>query len=236
MPQDDQVIIEIIDDGKGIDPLVIKKKAYEKGVISEAQLDSMSDQEAVELIFAAGLSSKEQASDLSGRGVGMDVVRSAVNAAGGSVAITSRLNVGSTIKLCLPLSMAVAQVMMIEVDKQVYGVPMDMISETVRVPVGSIERIKNNEAIVLRNKLIPLRRLRDLLSLPKADDNLKEEAILIVTLFGEEIGLIIDDFHEGIDVIQKPLEGVMSSYPIYAGATLLGDGRVLLILDLKELL
>jgi two-component system chemotaxis sensor kinase CheA len=236
IPQDDQVIIEIIDDGKGIDPLVIKKKAYEKGVISEAQLDSISDQEAVELIFAAGLSSKDQASDLSGRGVGMDVVRSAVNAAGGSVAITSKLNVGSTIKLCLPLSMAVAQVMMIEVDKQVYGISMDMISETVRVPVEAIERIKNNEAIVLRDKLIPLRRLRDLLGLSKADNDLKEEAILIVTVFGEEIGLIIDDFHEGVDVIQKPLEGVMSSYPIYAGATLLGDGRVLLILDLKELL
>jgi two-component system chemotaxis sensor kinase CheA len=236
IPHDDQVIIEIIDDGKGIDPSIIKKKAYEKGVINEAQLDSMSDQEAIELIFAAGLSSKDEASDLSGRGVGMDVVRSAVNAAGGSIAITSELNVGSTIKLYLPLSMAVAQVMIIEVDKQVYGVPMDVISETVRVPVESIERVKNNEAIVLRDKLIPLRRLRNLLGLSEAEKDLTEEAVLVVTLLGEEMGLIIDDFHEGIDVIQKPLEGVMSSYPIYAGATLLGDGRVLLILDLKELM
>ena len=236
IPHDDQVIIEIIDDGKGIDPKVIKKKAYEKGVINEAQLESMVDQEAIELIFAAGLSSKDEASDLSGRGVGMDVVRSAVNAAGGSIAITSELNVGSTIKLYLPLSMAVAQVMMIEVDKQVYGVPMDVISETVRVPVESIERVKNNEAIVLRDKLIPLRRLRNLLGLSEAKNDLAEEAVLVVTLFGEEMGLIIDDFHEGIDVIQKPLEGVMSAYPIYAGATLLGDGRVLLILDLKELM
>ncbi|MFT5716808.1 MAG: two-component system chemotaxis sensor kinase CheA [Oleiphilaceae bacterium] len=234
--QDDHVVIEVIDDGKGIDPMVIKKKAYEKGVIDETQLDSISDQEAIELIFAAGLSSKDQSSDLSGRGVGMDVVRTTVNEAGGSVSLTSELNVGSTLRLSLPLSMAVAQVMMIEVDKQLYGISMTIISETVRVPVESIERIKDNEAIVLRDKLIPLRRLRDLLGLTKAEQSLKEEAILIVTIYGEEIGLIIDDFHEGIDVIQKPLEGVMSSYPIYAGATLLGDGRVLLILDIKELL
>jgi two-component system chemotaxis sensor kinase CheA len=132
--------------------------------------------------------------------------------------------------------MAVAQVMMIEVDRQVYGVAMDMISETVRVPVELIKRVKHSEAIVLRDKLIPLRRLRDLLGLPQAVPAVKEEAILIVTLFGEDMGLIIDEFHAGIDVIQKPLEGVMSLYSIYAGTTLLGDGRVLLILDLKELM
>lgn len=235
-PMDDQVIIEIIDDGKGIDPNVIKQKAYEKGVISEEKLDSISDQEAIELIFAAGLSSKDEASDLSGRGVGMDVVRTAVQDAGGTVSLTSELNVGSTIKLSLPLSMAVAQVMMVEVDKQVYGIPMDAIRETVRVPIESIQRVKHNEAIVLRDKLIPLRRLRKLLSLPENEQEIKEEAVLIVTRNGQEIGLIIDDFHEGIDVIQKPLEGVMGSYPTYVGATLLGDGRVLLILDLKELI
>ena len=234
--EDDQLIIEIIDDGKGIDPLIIKEKAYEKGIINEAQLKHISDQEAIELIFTAGLSSKDDANDLSGRGVGMDVVCNAVNLAGGSVSVFSQVNVGSTVTLRLPLSMAVAQVMMIEVDRQVYGVAMDMISETVRVPVELIKRVKHSEAIVLRDKLIPLRRLRDLLGLPQAVPAVKEEAILIVTLFGEDMGLIIDEFHAGIDVIQKPLEGVMSLYSIYAGTTLLGDGRVLLILDLKELM
>jgi len=236
IPMDDQVIIEIIDDGKGIDPDIIKQKAYEKGIIDEAKLDTISNQEAVELIFAAGLSSKEEASDLSGRGVGMDVVRTAVIEAGGSVSIKSVVDEGTTLRLALPLSMAVAQVMMIEVDGQVYGVSMETIRETVRVPRSAIERVKHHEVIVLRDKLIPLRRLRHLLGLPDVSEAVEEEAILIVSYHGEEVGLVIDDFHEGIDVIQKPLEGVMSGFPIYAGATLLGDGRVLLILDLKELI
>jgi len=235
-PMDDQVIIDIIDDGKGIDPDVIKLKAYKNGIIDEAKLDSISDQEAIELIFSAGLSSKEEASDLSGRGVGMDVVRTAVNDAGGQVSLTSELGKGSKVSLSLPLSMAVAQVMMIEIDDQTYGISMDCIRETVRVPSTAIQHIKHNEAIVLRDTLIPVRRLRKLLNLPNYEQQLTEEAVLIVSVKGEEIGLIIDDFHEGIDVIQKPLEGVMSSYPIYAGATLLGDGRVLLILDLAEII
>jgi len=235
IPMDDQVIIEIIDDGKGIDPNVIKQKAYEKGVINEKQLDEITDQQAIELIFAAGLSSKEQASDLSGRGVGMDVVRTAVNDAGGTVELISELGKGSTLRLALPLSMAVAQVMMVEVDKQTYGISMDCIGETVRVATSSIQRVKHNEAMILRDKLIPLRRMRKLLNLSTAEP-VQEEAILIVTVNGEELGLIIDDFQEGIDVIQKPLEGVMSHYPIYSGATLLGDGRVLLILNLAEII
>ncbi|MET0051017.1 MAG: chemotaxis protein CheA [Candidatus Thiodiazotropha sp.] len=235
IPKDDQVIIEIVDDGKGIDPNVIKQKAYEKGIIDEAQLESISDQEAIELIFAAGLSSKEDASDLSGRGVGMDVVRTAVAESGGSVSVSSELGKGSKLSLALPLSMAVTRVMMIEVADQTYGISMEVIRETVRVPSASIERIKQDEAIVLRNKLIPLRRMRKVLGLPSNAQPLDEEAVLIVSLAGQEIGLIIDEFQEGIDIIQKPLEGVMEAYPMYAGATLLGDGRVLLILDLKEL-
>ena len=235
IPMDDQVIIEIIDDGKGIDPNIIKQKAYEKGVIDEEKLDSISDQEAIELIFAAGLSSKEEASDLSGRGVGMDVVRTAVKDAGGSVSLKSEVGKGSTLRLTLPLSMAVAQVMMVEVDQQTYGISMDNIRETVRVPIESIQKIKHSETIILRDKLIPLRRMRQLLNLPEAEQ-VEEEAVLIVSINGEEVGLVIDDFQEGIDIIQKPLEGVMSNFPIYAGATLLGDGRVLLILNLAEII
>ncbi|MDQ7073258.1 MAG: chemotaxis protein CheW [Gammaproteobacteria bacterium] len=126
--------------------------------------------------------------------------------------------------------------MMIEVDQQVYGIAMDQIRETVRVPTDRIQRIKHTEAIILRDKLIPLCRLRQLLNLNQQAESLAEEAILIISINGEEIGLVVDAFHEGIDVIQKPLEGVMGHYPTYAGATLLGDGRVLLILDLKELI
>ncbi|MDQ7048169.1 MAG: chemotaxis protein CheA [Enterobacterales bacterium] len=235
-PMDDQVLIEIIDDGKGIDPNIIKQKAYEKGIISEIQLDEISDQAAVNLIFAAGLSSKESASDLSGRGVGMDVVRSAVEDAGGQVSVTSVLGKGTRVGLTLPLTMAVARVMMIDVDQQTYGISMENIRETVRVSADNITRIKHNEAIVLRDKLIPLLRMRDLLGLQTRAKQQTELSILIVEYNGAEIGLIIDNFLEGIDIIQKPLDGVMGAFPIYAGATLLGDGRVLLILNVLELL
>ena len=236
IPHDDQVVIEIIDDGRGIDPEVIKRKAYEKGIIDEQRLDTISDQEALQLILTAGFSTAEEISDLSGRGVGMDVVGSVVNQAGGSVVVDSTPGQGSTIRLALPLSMAVNRVMMIEIAGQSYGISMEDIVETVRVPVGSIQRIKHNEVLVLRSRLIPLFHLRDLLQLEPVPSLPEEVAVLVMMLGGEEVGLVIDEFNEGIDIIQKPLEGVMANYPYYSGAALLGDGRVLLILNTRELL
>jgi len=236
IPHDDQVVIEIVDDGHGIDPEIIKHKAYEKGIIDEQRLDNITDKEALQLIFAAGLSTAKQISDLSGRGVGMDVVHSAIRNAGGSVFAESILGQGTTIRLALPLSMAVSHVMMIETDKQIYGVSMSEIVETVRIPGSSIQRIKQNEAVVLRNQLIPLFHLRTLLKLPSVDETPEEVAVLIMSLGGQLSGLVIDEFHEGIDIIQKPLEGVMANYPWYSGAALLGDGSVLLVLNTQELL
>ncbi len=135
-------MIEIVDDGKGIDPAVIKQKAYEKGIIDEAALERIGDQEAINLIFAAGLSTAEVVSDLSGRGVGMDVVRSAVAKINGTVVVHSELGKGTSIRISLPLSMAVTQVMVIESDGQLFGVPMDHVVETVRVPRSSIHTIQ----------------------------------------------------------------------------------------------
>ena len=236
IPQDDQVVIEIIDDGRGIDPEIIKRKAYERGIIDEAKLDTISDQDALQLIFAAGLSTAQEVSDLSGRGVGMDVVRSVVNNAGGSVTVESVVGQGTTIRLVLPLSMAVSHVMMIEIAGQIYGVSMSDIIETVRIPVATIGKIKHREAVVLRDRVVPLFHLRQLLDIPAADPSPEEYAILVMNIGGQAVGLIIDEFHERIDIIQKPLEGIMASYPIYSGAALLGDGRVLLVLDIQEIL
>ncbi len=236
IPHDDQVVIEIIDDGHGIDPEVIKRKAYERGIIDESRLDSISDHEALQLIFAAGLSTAQQVSDLSGRGVGMDVVRSVINNAGGTVVVESIVGQGTTVRLVLPLSMAVSQVMMIETSEQIYGISMGDIVETVRIPATKIRRIKQREAVVLRDRVVPLFHLRQLLKLPAVESLPEEVAVLIVNLGGQAVGLIIDEFHEGIDIIQKPLEGIMANYSIYSGAALLGDGRVLLVLDLQELL
>ena len=159
-----RVLIDISDDGKGIDPAVIKRKAYEKGIIDETVLERISDQEAVNLVFAAGFSTAETVSDLSGRGVGMDAVRNAVERVNGSVTLTSEKGQGTRLRLSLPLSMAVTNVMVIESNKQIFGVPMDLVLETVRVPRSEIRSIKNRQTIVLRNRILPLRSLNELLA------------------------------------------------------------------------
>ena len=234
-PLDDSVIIEIRDDGKGIDPHKIKLLAFQKGVITESQLESIDDNEALQLIFAAGFSTSEQVSDLSGRGVGMDAVKTMVSQAGGTIKMQSEVGVGSTFKLLLPQTMSVNRVMMFEVNDQMFGVSMDAVVETVKVPTQDIQRIRNENVLVIRDKLIPLCNLRDALGF-EPDGGKEEHSILVVSTPQGEFGLIIDKFHEGIDVIQKPLEGVLAGYSHFSGTALLGDGRVLLIINVQEVI
>lgn len=233
----DQVLIEIIDDGKGIDPEIIKRKAYEKGVIDEATLERISDLDAVNLVFAAGFSTAEVVSDLSGRGVGMDVVRTAVEKVNGTILLESEVGKGTRIRISLPLSMAVAKVMIVESDSQIFGIPMDHVVETVRVPCSAIHTIKHSKTTVLRGSIIPLKALNTLLSLPAAPQaNVYDEmAVLVARVGGAVVGLIVDEFHETVDVIQKPLNGVLSGLAAYSGSALMGDGSVLMVLNLKEI-
>jgi two-component system chemotaxis sensor kinase CheA len=232
----DQVVIEVSDDGKGIDPTVIRLKAFEKGMIAEDRVDTLSDQEAINLIFLPGFSTNEEVSDLSGRGVGLDVVRTAVEKFNGQATVSSRMGEGSIVRLSLPLSMAVARVMMVEVGDTVLGVPMDGVAETVRVPRSSIRRIKRAEAFVLRDAIVPLVHMHALLGLPRSTTEVDAEAVLVARVGGGLVGLVVDRFREGIDVILKPLEGMLAGMRVYSGSALLGDGRVLLVLNLKELL
>ncbi|NOY45845.1 MAG: chemotaxis protein CheA [Deltaproteobacteria bacterium] len=233
---DDQVWIEVIDDGRGMDPEVLKRKAYEKGILSEERLETITDEEALHLIFAPGFSTAEQVSDVSGRGVGMDAVRAMVDRVGGSVSVESTLGRGTCIRMALPLSMAVTRVMIVEVGGETLGVPIENIVETVRVPTDEIHRIKRHEAAVLRDRLVPLCRLGRVLDLEEAEpEPREEEAVLVVSIDGRELGLVVDRFHEGVDIILKPLEGIMAGFRLYAGTALLGDGRVLLVLNLREL-
>ena len=232
---DDHVVIEVSDDGRGMDPAVIRRKAYEKGIIGEEALESLDDQAALQLIFAPGFSTAERVSDVSGRGVGMDAVRAMVRRVGGEVRVHSVPGAGTTVRLVLPLSVAVSQVMIVEAGGQHFGVPVEAIRETVRVPAADIHRVKDREAVVLRDRLVPVHRLHRLLGLEEGERP-EEEALLVVRVDGETAALVVDRFHEGVDVIQKPLEGVMAHFTIYAGTALLGDGRVLLVLNLRELL
>jgi len=235
--QADRVVIEIVDDGKGIDPAVIKRKAYQKGLIDEAALERIDDREAVNLIFAAGLSTAEVISDLSGRGVGMDVVRSAVEKINGTVVVESRLGQGTTIRISLPLSMAVTQVMIIESDGQLFGVPMDNVVETVRVPRRSLHHIKQSMTAVLRGRTVPLKALNTLLGIPanpklNSDDEL---AVLLVQAGPDVVGLLVDGFRETVGLIQKPFGGILSGLSAFSGSALMGDGSVLMILNIREL-
>lgn len=234
----DRVLLDIIDDGKGIDPAIIKQKAYGKGIIDESALERLTDREAINLVFAAGFSTAEAVSDLSGRGVGMDVVRTAVEKVNGTILLESEVGKGTHIRIALPLSMAVTKVMIIESDRQVFGVPMEYVVETVRVPRADIRAIKQSQAVVLRGQIVPLKALNALLELaaePQANaDN--ELAVLVVRVGAEVAGLLVDDFHEAADVIQKPLSGVLSGLRAYSGSALMGDGSVLMVLDIKEIL
>jgi two-component system chemotaxis sensor kinase CheA len=233
-----RAVIEVIDDGKGIDPQVIKQKAYEKGLIKETDLERIGDQEAVNLIFAAGFSTAEVVSDLSGRGVGMDVVRTAVEKIDGTVLIESVVGKGTRIRLSLPLSMAVTQVMVVESDGQLFGVPMEDVVETVRVPRRNVRLIKQSMTAILRGRVVPLKPLNGLLGIPAHPrPNLDDEVAVLLVQAGDGIlGLVVDGFRETIGVIQKRLDGVLAALSVCSGSALLGDGSVLMILNLREML
>ena len=230
------MVIEIVDDGRGIDPEVIKRKAYERGLLDEARLATIADDEAKMLVFAAGFSTAEKVSDLSGRGVGLDVVRNAVEKAGGRITLTSAKGEGTTVRLNLPLSMAVSRVMTVAVDDRLFGIPMDLIHGTVKVPPRDIVRIKDSQAFVLRDEVVPLVHLTRLLGLPDVPAAGDEIAVLVVHVSGQTVGIGISAFGEGMEVMLKPLDGMLAKIVGYVGTALLGDGRVLLVLDLKELI
>lgn len=232
----DSVIIEIQDDGRGVNPVMVKNKAVEKGIITQEQADAMSAQEAIYLIFQPSFSTNDEVTDLSGRGVGMDVVRSTIERIGGSLRVHSEVGKGTIIRLSLPLSMAVSHVMEIELADQVFGVPMDLVVETTRLTPDLIKTIKQRETFIWRSRLVPLLRLRRAMYLPSGSKrNDGTESVLVVRRDGGLIGLVVDDFRSKLEVIMKPLEGPLSGIPIYAGSALLGDGSVMLVLNVGGL-
>ena len=236
--ESDRVLIEITDDGAGVNPNTVRAKAIERGLIPADKAQTLTDSEAVQLIFLPGFSTAETISDLSGRGVGMDVVRTAVERINGHVALRSEFGRGTHLTLSLPLSMAVTNVMIIEAGERRFGVPMDMIVETVRVHADDIHHFKQARTTVLRGRIVPLRALHELLELG-AEPHINEEgehAVLVVRLGNENVGLLVDQFHGATDIILKPLEGVLAGLTGFAGTALMGDGSVLMILNPKELM
>ncbi len=233
----DRVIIEVSDDGKGIDPALMKRKAYEKGLIDEQMLERITDQEAINLTFLPGFSTTDTVSELSGRGVGMDVVRTGIDRVHGSIALESVLGKGTTVRISLPLSMAVTNVMTIEADGQVFGIPIDMVVETMRVPRASVRDIKQSMVTMLRGRVVPLKALNQLLGLsaPQLTNDNDEYAVLVVRIGNDVLGLLVDNFCETADIILKPLAGVLAQLRMYSGSALMGDGSVLMVLNIKEM-
>jgi two-component system chemotaxis sensor kinase CheA len=234
----DRVSLEIADDGAGIDPDRVRAKAVERGLVAADRAAALSDREAAQLVFLPGFSTAETISDLSGRGVGMDVVRSAVERVNGTVELDSERGRGTRVRLELPLSIAVTHVMAVSIAGRRFGIPMDAIVETVRIPAASIHRFKDARTTVLRGRVVGLRELADVLELdqrarPNAEGNV---AVLVIRGAGETVGIVVDDFLGTSDIILKPLDGFLAGLGGVAGTALMGDGSVLLVLDPRELL
>ncbi|CAH2601424.1 Signal transduction histidine kinase CheA [Rhodovastum atsumiense] len=235
--QNETIVVTVSDDGRGIDPKRVRRKAVERGLLDDAAAEAMPDEEALRLVFRAGFSTSEQVSDLSGRGVGMDVVRSTVEKVGGWVDLSSKPGQGTTVRMTLPLTMAVTRIMTIECAGHLFGIPMNTVVESVRLPASAVHCIRGQEAFVLRDRIVPLLRLDHLLELPVAPQAAarEDDPVLVLRAGQATVGLVIDAFRERMEAIVRPLEGMLSGLRGFVGTTLLGDGRVLLILDVAEL-
>jgi two-component system chemotaxis sensor kinase CheA len=234
--QGENVVVEVEDDGRGVDLVKVREKAVERGVASADALASYSDTEAIELIFSPGFSTASDISDISGRGVGMDAARTAIEAVGGRISIESRKNHGSVVRFVLPFSVMMTRVMTVAVGDQMFGIPLEAVVETVRAARETIFPIGGSHAFVLRNRTVPVIDLAETLDY-RADRRASATATLLIISIAGQFGAIeVDRLGERMDVMLKPMDGILSGTPGLAGATLLGDGKVLLILDVQELL
>lgn len=235
----DSVIVEIEDDGNGIDPRVIKAKALEKGLLTAERADALTDEELVDMIFLPGFSTAKKVTDISGRGVGMDVVRSNVRRLNGNVSVRSTVGKGSVFTIRLPLTLAIIDALLMRAGGQVFALPGASVEETLLVTQDSVASLTRRKAINLRGEVLGVTRLRDLL---RFEDRATEEAavaelpVVVVSSAGRRMGLIVDAFIRRQEMVIKPLAPYLASLPGISGASILGDGGVVLILDPSELM
>lgn len=232
------VLITVRDDGKGIDPNVMRRAAVRKGLKTEEEVAAMDDQQALELLWLPGLSSKEQITSVSGRGVGMDVVKSTIEKLNGVVEYTSELGKGSTFSLKLPLTMAIFKSLFVGIDDETYAIPISNIIETVKLKDDDIQITNGKETTVLRNKVLPLAPLKQLLALDYGDvfDASKNKFAVIIQKDDKQIGLVVDRLIGEQEITIKNVGGTMKRTKGIAGVTITGDGRVILVLDINTLI
>jgi len=228
-PQSDKIIIEIKDDGAGINVDRVVQKVLEKGLLTLDQLDAMNDEQKAELVMLPGLSTAETISEYSGRGVGMDVVRKSIEGFGGTIRIKTFPNLGTTIYLSIPVSLAVTSLLHVMMSGVHYGFPMDSVSETVKIEPSKIEYLQNEPFIYLRGEVIPLLFAKNMLD-EKALEN-KALPIVVLNIKGNLLAVVVNDLLGQLDVVQKPLEGIMEHHPIFSGTALLGNGQIIMAID-----
>lgn len=228
------VVITVSDDGKGFNLQKVKEKAVKNGVVTPEALAEMREDQILELTFLPGFSTAEKVTDVSGRGVGMDVVKNKVNSLGGVVSISSTYGEGSAISIRLPLTLAIIQTLIVQLGNEIYALPSSYIEQITSLNRSEIKHIREQEVFMLRGEVVPLIRLQEILDTPGAKNYEIEELDVVVLNVGERlIGCIVDSLLRQQDVVIKSLGGYLGSIKGIAGATILGDGRVALILDLR---
>jgi two-component system chemotaxis sensor kinase CheA len=231
--QGGQVVVEISDDGKGIDPKVIAAKAVERGLRTQAQVAAMSTQDILQLLFLPGFSTAEVVTNVSGRGVGMDVVRTKVESIGGVVDVQSTPGLGTTWRLRIPLTLAIMPALTVECSGETYAVPQVNLLELLAVDdkQAGVEYVGDAPVYRLRGQLLPMVDLRDVLGRP-ARESLVGAVIAVLQADGGRFGLVVDQVLNTEEIVAKPIGAAVKAIGLYAGATLLGDGTVSLILDI----
>jgi two-component system chemotaxis sensor kinase CheA len=232
------IVIRIADDGSGIDPDRIKATVQSRGLMSAEQLEGLSDKDAFNLIFLPGLSTKEQVSDLSGRGVGMDVVLHNIRKVGGIIDVDSTLGEGTTFTLTLPLTIAIIQTLMVRVGERLFAVPLSSIVETLRLEPQELQTVDGKPMIRLRERIIPIVPLADVFRIPDVREVPEGERInvIVVALAEKKVGLLVDTLHQQEEVVIKSMGDYLGDVPGISGATINGEGRVVLILDVGAMI
>lgn len=228
------VVITVTDDGKGIDLEKVTAKAVEKGFVTREQLEEMSREEILDLIFLPGFSTAERVTDVSGRGVGMDVVKNKITNLGGMIELSSEPEEGTSILIRLPLTLAIIQTLLVQLGTEIYAIPTSFVDQTISVSSKEIKKLRQQEVTILRGEVVPLIRLQDYLEVKEANNSHYEELDVVVFRNGDRrLGCVVDRLLRQQDVVIKSLGGYLGNIPGIAGATILGDGRVALILDLR---
>ncbi|WP_101000203.1 chemotaxis histidine kinase/response regulator CheAY2 [Helicobacter pylori] len=230
------IVIKISDDGKGLDPVMLKEKAIEKGVISERDAEGMSDREAFNLIFKPGFSTAKVVSNVSGRGVGMDVVKTNIEKLNGIIEIDSEVGVGTTQKLKIPLTLAIIQALLVGIQEEYYAIPLSSVLETVRISQDEIYTVDGKSVLRLRDEVLSLVRLSDIFKVDAILESNSDVYVVIIGLADQKIGVIVDYLIGQEEVVIKSLGYYLKNTRGIAGATVRGDGKITLIVDVGAMM